>query len=44
MMKLANNFLRGSYPPLVTPFKEGKVDYDRFACLAERFCTKEQRL
>lgn len=36
MIKLADNFLRGSYTPLVTPFAKGKVDYDRFACLAER--------
>jgi 4-hydroxy-tetrahydrodipicolinate synthase len=28
-------FLRGSYPPLVTPFRDGMVDYDAFAGLVE---------
>ncbi len=28
-------FLRGSYPPLVTPFRDGAVDYDAFASLIE---------
>ena len=28
-------FLRGSYPPLVTPFRDGAVDYDAFAGLVE---------
>jgi 4-hydroxy-tetrahydrodipicolinate synthase len=27
--------LRGSIPPLVTPFKNGAVDYDRYAALVE---------
>lgn len=27
--------LRGSIPPLVTPFVEGRVDYDRYAALVE---------
>lgn len=27
--------LRGSIPPLVTPFKHGAVDYDRYAALVE---------
>ena len=27
--------LRGSIPPLVTPFKNGEVDYDRYAELVE---------
>ena len=31
MIKLKKDFLRGSYPPVVTPFKNGKVDYDTFA-------------
>ncbi len=35
MIKLKRNFLRGSYPPLVTPFKRGKVDYDTYARLVE---------
>lgn len=29
------NWLRGSFPPLVTPFKNGEVDYDAYARLAE---------
>src|SRR5919199_1381369 len=36
MMKLEQKFLRGSYPPVVTPFRDGKVDYDRYAELVER--------
>src|ERR1700723_4104208 len=36
MMSLDKTFLRGSFPPLVTPFRGGKVDYDKFAELAER--------
>lgn len=35
-MKLQQNFLRGSYPPLVTPFRDGKVDLKKFAELVER--------
>jgi 4-hydroxy-tetrahydrodipicolinate synthase len=35
-MKLDDKFLRGSYPPLVTPFRDGKVDFDKFAALIER--------
>jgi len=27
--------LRGSIPPLITPFKNGEVDYDRYAELVE---------
>ena len=27
--------LRGSIPPLVTPFRDGEVDYDQFARLVE---------
>ena len=27
--------LRGSIPPLITPFKRGDVDYDRYAALVE---------
>jgi 4-hydroxy-tetrahydrodipicolinate synthase len=33
-MKLKKDFLRGSYPPLVTPFKDGAVDYATYAKLA----------
>jgi len=35
MISLAAHFLRGSYPPLVTPFRGGAVDYDTFAALVE---------
>jgi 4-hydroxy-tetrahydrodipicolinate synthase len=35
MISLAPEFLRGSYPPLVTPFRDGAVDYDAFAALVE---------
>jgi len=35
MIPLATDFLRGSYPPLVTPFRAGAVDYDAFAALVE---------
>ncbi|HEV2357152.1 MAG TPA: 4-hydroxy-tetrahydrodipicolinate synthase [bacterium] len=35
MMPLARTFLRGSYPPLVTPFAGGAVDYDTYARLIE---------
>ncbi|HYS55613.1 MAG TPA: 4-hydroxy-tetrahydrodipicolinate synthase [Thermoanaerobaculia bacterium] len=34
-MKLDPTFLRGSYTPVVTPFRNGKVDLDRFAALIE---------
>src|SRR5262249_61085786 len=29
-------FLRGSYPPVITPFRNDKIDYDKFASLLER--------
>ena len=35
MIPLEPGFLRGSYPPLVTPFCDGQVDYDAFARLVE---------
>lgn len=35
MIKLEQHFLRGSYPPVVTPFKKGAVDYDKFAELVD---------
>ncbi len=36
MMKLETNFLRGSYPPLITPFHEdGSVDHDAYERLIE---------
>lgn len=31
MMKLDRNFLKGSYPPIVTPFRGGEVDYAKYA-------------
>src|SRR5438093_5063766 len=36
MMLLKDNFFRGSYPPLITPFRKGLVDYDAFSRLVER--------
>jgi 4-hydroxy-tetrahydrodipicolinate synthase len=36
MMRLADDALRGSYPPLVTPFRDGEVDLDAYASLVER--------
>ena len=36
MIKLDENFLRGSYPPLVTPFKDGAVDYATYERLVEQ--------
>jgi 4-hydroxy-tetrahydrodipicolinate synthase len=35
-MRLEPGFLCGSYPPLVTPFRNGSVDYRKFAELAEQ--------
>jgi 4-hydroxy-tetrahydrodipicolinate synthase len=35
-MQLESNFLRGSYTPLVTPFRNGKVDFEQFSRLVER--------
>jgi len=35
-MRLNPQFLRGSYPPVVTPFRSGKVDLNQFAALLER--------
>jgi 4-hydroxy-tetrahydrodipicolinate synthase len=34
-VNLDNRFLRGSYPPLITPFKGGAVDYETYAKLVE---------
>ena len=36
MMRLAETALRGSYPPLVTPFRDGRVDLETFASLVDR--------
>ncbi|MGH9969563.1 MAG: 4-hydroxy-tetrahydrodipicolinate synthase [Pyrinomonadaceae bacterium] len=36
MIDLENGFLRGSYTPVITPFRAGKVDFDKYAQLVER--------
>ena len=36
MIPLKESFLKGSYPPLVTPFRDGEVDYETYARLVER--------
>jgi len=36
MIKLNPTFLRGSYTPVVTPFRDGKVDYTKYAELTQR--------
>jgi 4-hydroxy-tetrahydrodipicolinate synthase len=36
MISLQKTFLCGSYPPLLTPFRGGKVDFEKFAELTER--------
>lgn len=40
MIKLRYEFLRGSYPPVITPFRNGKVDFDKYAELVERQVTE----
>lgn len=35
MIELRDDELRGSYPPLVTPFRDGEVDLDAYAGLVE---------
>lgn len=35
MITLQKEALRGSIPPIVTPFRDGKVDYDRLASLID---------
>ncbi len=35
MMRLPKDFLKGSIPPLITPFRNGKVDHDAYAGLVE---------
>ncbi|HTK02412.1 MAG TPA: 4-hydroxy-tetrahydrodipicolinate synthase [Bordetella sp.] len=35
MIELQKDALRGSIPPIVTPFRDGKVDYDRLAALID---------
>ena len=34
-MELPKDFLKGSIPPLITPFRNGEVDYDAYAGLVE---------
>lgn len=36
MIDLPPGALRGSYPPLVTPFRDGEIDTDTFATLVEQ--------
>ena len=36
MLQMQKKFLCGSYPPLLTPFRDGKVDFKKFAELTER--------
>ncbi len=40
MIPLQENFLKGSYPPIVTPFRDGAVDYETYARLVERQVTE----
>jgi 4-hydroxy-tetrahydrodipicolinate synthase len=35
VIRLERDFLAGSVPPLVTPFRDGKVDYDAYAGLVD---------
>lgn len=35
-MKLDSGAFKGSYPPVVTPFKDGRLDLDTYAALLER--------
>src|SRR5689334_602459 len=35
MIDLKPDELTGSYPPLITPFRDGRVDYDTYARLIE---------
>jgi len=36
MLQMQKKFLCGSYPPLLTPFRDGKVDFKKFGELTER--------
>ena len=40
MIRLRDEFLKGSYPPVITPFRDGKVDFDKFASLLDRQVTE----
>ncbi len=35
MIELTPGFLKGSYPPIVTPFRDGEVDFDAYARLVD---------
>ena len=37
MISMDNSFLRGSFPPLVTPFSAGKVDYKKDSDEAKQY-------
>src|SRR6266850_4472870 len=39
MIALAKDFLRGSYTPIVTPYRNGEVDLQTFAALVDRQIT-----
>jgi 4-hydroxy-tetrahydrodipicolinate synthase len=34
-MATSNNGLKGSFPPIITPFKDGAIDFDMYASLVE---------
>lgn len=36
MIPLSPDFLRGSYTPIITPFRNGEIDLDTFAVLVDR--------
>src|ERR1700757_3463674 len=36
MVSMKPAFLRGSFPPLVTPFRDGRVDYKKYAEMVRR--------
>ena len=40
MITLGKDVLTGSYPPLITPFRDGRVDHDTYARLIERQITE----
>jgi 4-hydroxy-tetrahydrodipicolinate synthase len=43
MIDLNHDFLRGSYTPVVTPFRDGRVDFEKFATLIERQVREHSR-
>lgn len=40
MIKLSKDQFRGAYTPLITPFKEGEINYDAFAKLVDHQITE----